>query len=101
MAVTKNIVKRNFFRDSVQMMLLSDQLKKEPGVINAAIIMGTELNKNTLQRSGLLTIDGNKAGETDTIISLSCDAESSLNIAIAKAEQLLTSKTGKVRSEFS
>jgi FdrA protein len=101
MAVTKNIVKRNFFRDSVQMMLLSDQLKKEPGVINAAIIMGTELNKNTLQRSGLITIDGNKAGETDTIISLSCDDESSLNIAIAKAEQLLTSKTGKVRSEFS
>lgn len=101
MAVTKNIVNRNFFRDSVQMMLLSDQLKKEPGVINAAIIMGTELNKNTLQRSGLLTIDGNKAGETDTIISLSCDDESSLNIAIAKAEQLLTSKTGKVRSEFS
>ena len=101
MAVTKNIVKRNFFRDSVQMMLLSDQLKKEPGVINAAIIMGTELNKNTLQRSGLLTIDGNEAGETDTIISLSCDDESSLNIAIAKAEQLLTSKTGKVRSEFS
>jgi len=83
------------------MMLLSDQLKKEPGVINAAIIMGTELNKNTLQRSGLLTIDGNKAGETDTIISLSCDDESSLNIAIAKAEQLLTSKTGKGRSEFS
>jgi FdrA protein len=101
MAVTKNIVKRNFFRDSVQMMLLSDQLKKESGVINAAIIMGTELNKNTLQRSGLLTIDGNKADETDTIISLSCDDESSLNIAIAKAEQLLTSKTGKGRSEFS
>jgi FdrA protein len=101
MAVTKNIVKRNFFRDSVQMMLLSDQLKKEPGVINAAIIMGTELNKNTLQRSGLLTIDGNKARETDTIISLSCDDESLLNIAIARAEQLLTSKTGKVRSEFS
>jgi FdrA protein len=101
MVFTKNIVKRNFFRDSVQMMLLSDQLKKEPGVINASIIMGTELNKNTLQRSGLLTIDGNKAGETDTIISLSCDDESSLNIALAKAEQLLTSKTGKGRSEFS
>jgi FdrA protein len=101
MVFTKNIVKRNFFRDSVQMMFLSDQLKKEPGVINASIIMGTELNKNTLQRSGLLTIDGNKAVETDTIISLSCDDESSLNIAIAKAEQLLTSKTGKGRSEFS
>lgn len=101
MGITKNIIKRNFFRDSVQMMLLSDELKKEHGVINAAIIMGTELNKNTLQRSGLLTFDGNKAGETDTIISLSCDDESSLDIAIAKAEQLLTSKTGNGSSEFS
>jgi FdrA protein len=101
MGITKNIIKKNFFRDSVQMMLLSDELKKEHGVINAAIIMGTELNKNTLQRSGLLTIDGNKASETDTIISLTCVNESSLNLAIGKAEQLLTPKTGKGRSEFS
>jgi FdrA protein len=101
MSITKNIIKKNFFRDSVQMMLLSDELKKEHGVINAAIIMGTELNKNTLQRSGLLTIDGKKAGETDTIISLTCVNESSLNVAIGKAEQLLTPKTGKGRSEFS
>jgi FdrA protein len=101
MGITKNIIKRNFFRDSVQMMLLSDQLKKESGVINAAIVMGTELNKNTLRTSGLLTIDGDKAGELDTIISLSCDDESSLNIAIAKADQLLNSKTGKGKSEFS
>ena len=40
MDITKNIIKKNFFRDSVEMMLLSDQLKKEPGVINAAIVMG-------------------------------------------------------------
>lgn len=100
MDITKNIIKKNFFRDSVEMMLLSDQLKKEPGVINAAIVMGSELNKNTLLRNGLLTIDGNKAGETDTIISLTCDSQSSLNTAIAKAEQLMTSKSGKGRAEF-
>src|SRR5438093_6116302 len=101
MPTTKNIIKRNFFRDSVQMMLLSDQLKRESGVIDAAIIMGTKLNKDALLNNGLLTIDGNKAGETDTIISLTCDNESSLNTAIAKAEKLLTSKPGKGTSEFS
>jgi succinyl-CoA synthetase alpha subunit len=101
MPITKNIIKRNFFRDSVQMMLLSDQLKRESGVIDAAIVMGTKLNKNALLNNGLLTIDGNKAGETDTIISLTCDNESLLNTAIAKAEKLLTSKPGKRTSEFS
>jgi FdrA protein len=101
MPITKNIIKRNFFRDSVQMMLLSDQLKRESGVIDAAIVMGTNLNKNALLHNRLLTIDGNKAGETDTIISLTCDDESSLNTAIVKVEKLLTSKPRKEISEFS
>jgi succinyl-CoA synthetase alpha subunit len=101
MPVTKNIIKPNFFRDSVQMMFLSDQLKRESGVIDAAIVMGTDLNKNALLRNRLLTIDGNKATETDTIISLICNDESTLKTAIAKAEKLLTSKPEKGPSEFS
>ena len=40
-----NITKKNFFRDSVQMMQFSQQLKDEQGVIDAAIVMGTDLNK--------------------------------------------------------
>jgi succinyl-CoA synthetase alpha subunit len=100
MGITKNIIKRNFFRDSVQLMILSDQLKKEPGVIDAAIVMGTEVNKNILLRSGLLTTDGNRAGEMDTIISLSCDDESSLNLVNTKAEQFLSSESGIGTPEF-
>ena len=47
-----NIVKKNFFRDSVQMMQFSQQLKDEQGVVDAAIVMGTDLNKNTLKKDG-------------------------------------------------
>src|SRR6476620_7200957 len=95
MRVTKNIIKRNFFRDSVQMMLLSEKLKKVPGIIDAAIVMGSKLNKEALLRCGALTIDGDSANETDTIISLVCNDESSLNTAIVKAEEILALKYDK------
>jgi FdrA protein len=95
MRVIKNIIKRNFFRDSVQMMLLSEKLKKVPGIIDAAIVMGSKLNKEALLRCGALTIDGDNANETDTIISLVCNDESTLNTATVKAEEILALKYDK------
>ena len=48
------------------MMQFSQQLKDEQGVIDAAIVMGTDLNKNTLKKMELLTEDGAIATEIDT-----------------------------------
>jgi len=95
-----NITKKNFFKDSVQMMQLSQQLKDEQGVVDAAIVMGTDLNKNTLKNMNLLTEDGATATENDTLISISCQDQNSLNNAIQKAEQLLTSSSVKTKNEF-
>ena len=95
-----NITKKNFFRDSVQMMQFSQQLKDEQGVIDAAIVMGTDLNKNTLKKMELLTEDGAIATENDTLISINCTDKNSLNDAIQKAERLLTSNTTKSKNEF-
>jgi len=82
------------------MMQFSQQLKDEQGVLDAAIVMGTDLNKNTLKNMNLLTEDGVAATENDTLISISCQDESSLNNAVQKAEQLLTSSSAKVKNEF-
>ena len=82
------------------MMQFSQQLKDEQGVIDAVIVMGTNLNKNTLKNMNLLTEDGTAATENDTLISISCQDENSLNNAIQKAEQLLVSSTVKVKNEF-
>jgi len=95
-----NIIKKNFFRDSVQMMQFSQQLKDEQGVIDAAIVMSTILNKNTLKNMNLLTEDGISATENDTLISINCQDENSLSNAIQKAEQLLTSISAKAKNEF-
>ena len=82
------------------MMQFSQQLKDEQGVIDAVIVMGTNLNKNTLKNMNLLTEEGAAATENDTLISISCQDENSLNNAIQKAEQLLVSSTVKVKNEF-
>ena len=95
-----NIIKKNFFRDSVQMMQFSQQIKDEQGVVDAAIVMGTDLNKNTLKNMELLTEDGISATENDTLISINCQDENSLSNAIQKAEQLLTSISAKAKNEF-
>jgi len=95
-----NIVKKNFFRDSVQMMQFSQQLKDEQGVVDAAIVMGTDLNKNTLKNMDLLTEDGISATENDTLISINCKDENSLNNTAQKAEQLLVSDSAKAKNEF-
>ncbi len=95
-----NIIKKNFFRDSVQMMQFSQQLKDEQGVVDAAIVMGTDLNKNTLKNMDLLTEDGISATENDTLISINCKDENSLNNTAQKAEQLLVSDSAKAKNEF-
>jgi len=82
------------------MMQFSQQLKDEQGVIDAAIIMGTILNKNALKNMELLTEDGISATENDTLISINCQDENSLNNAIEKAEQLLVSNTENTKNEF-
>ena len=95
-----NIVKKNFFRDSVQMMQFSQQLRDEQGVTDAAIVMATELNKNTLKNMDLLTEDGIAATENDTLISINCEDENSFNNATQKVEQLLVSTSIKAKNEF-
>jgi len=82
------------------MMQFSQQLKDEQGVIDAAIVMGTDLNKNTLKNMDLLTEDGISATENDTLISINCQDENSLDNAIQKAEQLLVSDSAKAKNEF-
>jgi FdrA protein len=82
------------------MMLLSQELKEEEGVIDAAMVMGTELNKDTLLRCGLLTSDGADAGESDILISLTCKDEPSLASAIERAESLLVQKPTPTKGDY-
>ena len=90
MTIVKNIVKKNMFRDSVQLLHLSEEAKKIEGVLDAAIVMGTDLNKELLQKQGLLAEKGKDATENDMIIAVKAEEKANLDVIINKIEELLT-----------
>jgi len=65
-----NVVKRNLFRDSIQLMRLSEDVKKLEGVDDAVVSMGTDTNRRLLQDLGLLGAESKGAGDGDLIIAV-------------------------------
>lgn len=94
-----NIVRRNFYADSLRLLRISEESEKLPGVIQAAIIMSTETNKQILHKLGLITEEGKLAGDSDMIIALRTESEEAAENALASVEKMLsgiTQKNGKV-----
>jgi succinyl-CoA synthetase alpha subunit len=65
-----NVVKRNLFRDSIQLMRLTEDVKKLDGVDDAVVSMGTNTNRRLLQQLRLLGGESKSAGDGDLIIAV-------------------------------
>ncbi|MEM1677437.1 MAG: hypothetical protein QW095_06340, partial [Nitrososphaerota archaeon] len=89
MEIVKNLVKMNFFRDSLQLMQLSEEVKKIDGVLDAALVMGTDTNKEILERLNLLTSEGKAATSNDLILAIKVRDESLLSRIIPVVEDML------------
>lgn len=89
MSTLANFVKRNFHRDSVRLLHLSDEAKKIEGVEDAAIVMGTTTNKEILQKLGLLTDEGRAASESDMILAVMVDSQPLMEKARQQIEEML------------
>lgn len=89
METVRNVVKKNFFRDSLQLMQLSEEVKKMEGVVDAAIVMGTVTNKEILERLNLLTEDGRNATPNDMILAFRVRDEGLLPRILSTVEEML------------
>jgi len=66
-----NLIKKNFYRDSVYLMSLSNKIKIIGGVIDASVMMGTEANKKLLTETGFFSKEGELACPNDLLICMS------------------------------
>jgi succinyl-CoA synthetase alpha subunit len=96
--VVKAIVKTSEYHDSVTLMLVAKELAKQPGVQDAAVVMGTEANFSILEQSGLLTDEAKKATPNDLVISVKTEGDP--DAAFAEAEKLLQKKNTDEGIEF-
>lgn len=92
------IIKPSEYYDSVKLMLVAKDLARIPGVIDAAVVMGTDANKAILRNAGLITEEVDSAGLNDLIIAASGDVDA-LNTAMVEVDKLLRKKTVEAGSD--
>ena len=83
------LIRRDMYRDSVQLMRVAAALEQRPGVTRAALLMGTPANRDLLSQAGLLTGDAEAARPTDLVVVIQAADDVSAEGALAEAERLL------------
>jgi len=63
-------VRRNAYVDSVTLLQVSSDVLSLPDVLDAALVMATDLNRQVLDAAGLLVQDAQTAGPNDLVIAV-------------------------------
>ena len=93
-----NEIRKGFYLDSVALMRLSREIAAAPGVIEAALMMGTPANIAILREAGLLAGGTTEAGGNDLILAVRAESEAAACAAIAEAEKSLDKPKAEVGS---
>ncbi|MFW5689398.1 MAG: acyl-CoA synthetase FdrA [Spirochaetota bacterium] len=88
------IVRKDSYYDSVFLMLISTDIKKLPGITEAVVAMGTEMNRDLIEGMGLSNPEIAASTANDLIIAVDADDESAVEAAQAKVDELLKKKSG-------
>lgn len=92
MSVVQNFVRRSFYMDSVALMRMSRLLSDQPGVEQAALMIGSNTNKALMKEAGLFNDDGDQAGPGDLVIAVRAKDVAAAEAALAEAEKRLNEK---------
>jgi FdrA protein len=85
-------VRRNAYVDSVTLLQVSAEVLSLTGVLDGALVMATDLNRQLLRDSGLLAGDAQTAGPNDLVIAVrAADNEAAIS-ALQQAEALLAGR---------
>lgn len=85
-------VKSKTYFDSVFLMQLAKTLSDEPGVLDAAAVMGTDANKELLLSAGFVPPD--TAAADDLVVCVHADSGGDAQAALEQLEALLTVERG-------
>ena len=86
------LVRRDTYRDSVELMRVAAQLEQLDGVERAALLMGTPANRAIMAAAGLLQGEAETAGPNDLVVAVSAADEDAAQAAVVAAERLLASQ---------
>ncbi len=100
MSVTvRTLLKPSSYFDSVTLMQVQKELAAMEGIAEAGVVMGTEANKEILAQSGLLSPEAKQARPDDLIIAVAGPDPAILEIALQRAEELLTRRPASLATD--
>src|SRR5437764_11217209 len=85
-------VRHNAYVDSVTLLQVSAELSSVAGVLDAALVMATDLNRELLSDSGLLVGEAHTAGPNDLVIAVRAAEGAAAASALQHAEALLAGR---------
>ena len=88
----KILVRKNAYYDSVFLMLATKGLKQSPGIREAVVAMGTEVNLALLKEIGLLSGEAESAKPNDLVIAIEAETGDAAEEACRIAEDILKKK---------
>ncbi|HEV8440396.1 MAG TPA: acyl-CoA synthetase FdrA [Methylomirabilota bacterium] len=89
-SLVRCLVRRDTYRDSVELMRVAAQLEQLPGVARAALLMGTPANRDLLAEAGLLPDDATAARPSDLVVAVAASDVDVADEALALAARLLS-----------
>jgi len=87
-------VRRNAYVDSIALLQVSAELLSLVGVLDAALVMATDLNRQVLDAAGLLVGDAHTAGPNDLVIAVRATDDTIASAAVQQAGTLLADRRG-------
>lgn len=93
--ISKTIIRKNEYYDSVTLMSLSSKVLGIEGVEETVVSMATKMNKELLASIGMFTDEVEQCGDNDLIIAIRAESEEQYEDALKLVEELLTSRSTK------
>ena len=89
---------KNQYYDSVFLMGFNNRLSNVPGVIQTAVLMGSDANKEVLDELGFLNTDVRSATANDLVVGVSAETQAVLDEVLGHLDEWLTQASGTKRS---
>src|SRR5690554_1999087 len=90
--LTYNEIRENTYFDSVTLMVISSKISEIEGIKNAAVMMGTDHNKDLMKNSNLLLPENENVGTNDLIIGILAEKQEAIDLALKAIEDSFNNK---------
>jgi FdrA protein len=98
--VTKVQIRVHEYHDSVRLMQVSERVRREDGVQETILMMGTNNNKKILATAGFRDAEVEAAAANDLVVAIVADSEDAAERALEKANALLMQRAAAAPNTY-